>query len=165
MKRITLALFFVMIGIGLYGQRGMKIGIQGGLPINEFQDEASIMLGLDVGYRFALGEIVDFGIMTGDIHGFPEKYHLDYGTDLPSIQFVPFAGSVRLWPSNSFSLGVDVGQALGINEGNKGGFYYRPTIGYLMGGQTEVNISYTGIKLEERTWMTLSLGILYTFDF
>lgn len=165
MKRLILGLLFIMIGIGLYGQRGMKIGIQGGLPIDEFQEGTSIMLGLDVGYRFALGEVVDLGIMTGYIHGLPEKYHLDYGTDLPSIQFVPFAGSVRIWPSNSFSLGVDIGQALGINEGNKGGFYYRPTIGYLMGARTEVNVSYTGINLEEETWTTISVGILYTFDF
>lgn len=165
MKRTTLTILFVMIGIGLYGQRGMKIGIHGGLPLNEFKDEASIMLGLDMGYRFALGEVVDFGVMTGYIHGFPEKYHLDYGVDLPSIQFVPLAGSVRVWPSNSFSLGIDAGQALGINEGNKGGFYYRPTIGYLMGSQAEVNASYSSISLEESSWTTISLGILYTFDF
>lgn len=165
MRKIILALFFVMIGIGVYGQRGMKIGIHGGLPVDEFQEEASIMLGVDIGYRFALGEIVDMGIMSGYVHGFPEKYHLDYGVDLPSIQFVPLAGSIRVWPSNSFSLGIDAGHALGINEDNKGGLYYRPTVGYLMGGQTEVNVSYTGIKLEERSWTTISLGILYTFDF
>lgn len=164
MKRIILLLFFTLIGISLYGQRGMKIGIHGGLPLNEFQDKASVMLGLDAGYRFALGEVVDFGVMTGYIHGFPEKYHLDYGVDLPSIQFVPLAGSVRIWPSNSFSLGVDVGQAFGINKDNNGGLYYRPTLGYLMGSQAEVNISYTGISLEGATWATVSIGILYTID-
>ncbi|HUH46552.1 MAG TPA: hypothetical protein VLZ54_05310 [Arenibacter sp.] len=165
MKRTILALLFVLIGISLYGQRGMKIGIHGGLPLNEFKEETSIMLGLDLGYRFALGEVVDFGIMTGYIYAFPEKYHLDYGVDLPSIQFVPLTGSVRIWPSNSFSLGVDAGQAIGINEGNEGGFYYRPTLGYLMGAQAEVNVSYTGIQLEGRSWATVSLGIFYTFDF
>ncbi|MCM4167657.1 hypothetical protein KCTC52924_00829 [Arenibacter antarcticus] len=165
MKKSITILIFCILGMGLYGQSGMKIGIHGGLPINEFKEEASIVLGLDVGYRFALGEVVDFGVMTGFVHGFSEKYHLDYGADLPSIQFVPLAGSVRIWLSNSFSFGADVGQALGINEGNKGGFYYRPTLGYLMGAQAEAHVSYTGIKLEEKSWNTISIGIMYTFDF
>jgi hypothetical protein len=33
-----------------------------------------------------------------------------------------------------------------------------------MGAQTEVNLSYTGIKLDNVTWTTLTLGIVYTFD-
>ena len=165
MKNSIAVFLFCLIGMGLYGQRGMKIGIHGGLPLNDFEEEASIMLGLDAGYRFALGEVVDFGVMTGYIHAFPEKYHLDYGENLPSIQFVSLAGSVRIWASNSFSVGGDIGKAIGISEGNKGGFYYRPAIGYLMGAQTEVNISYTGISLEEKSWKTLSFGIVYTIDF
>lgn len=166
MKNAILSIAFILLGMGLYAQQGMKLGIHGGLPLEEFSDELSLVAGLDLGYRWGISEIFDLGIMVGFVNGFPEKYDRElFSEDLPNVQFMPLAASLRIWTSNSFSLGADVGQAVGLNDGNDGGFYYRPTLGYLMGSQTEVNISYTGIKLDDATWMTLNVGVLYTFDF
>ena len=166
MKKVLATFIMALSSIGVFAQQGMKLGIHGGLPLDEFQEELSLVAGVDLGYRWGLSEIVDLGVMVGFVNGFPEKYNRElFSEDLPNIQFMPLAASVRFWTSNSFSIGGDVGQAIGINEGNDGGLYYRPTIGYLMGAQTEVNVSYTGIKLDDKTWTTLTLGILYTFDF
>ena len=77
---------------------------------------------------------------------------------------MPLAVSMRLWPSNSFSIGVDAGYALGLNEGNDGGLYYRPLVGFLLGAQTELNFSYSNINLEDDKWSTITIGILYTFS-
>jgi len=166
MKKVLATFVFALLSLGLFAQQGMKLGIHGGLPLDEFQDQLSLVAGVDLGYRWGLSEIVDLGVMVGFVNGFPEKYDRDlFAEDLPNIQFMPLAASVRIWTSNSFSLGADVGQAIGINDGNDGGLYYRPTIGYLMGAQTEVNLSYTGIKLNDVTWTTLTLGVVYTFDF
>ena len=108
MKRLFLTLICVFFVLGLQAQEGFKLGIQGGLPIDDFNDEVSLMLGLDTGYMFALGEVVDLGVMTGFIHGFAETFDSDtVVADLPNVQFVPLAGSVRIWPSNSLSFGVD----------------------------------------------------------
>ena len=164
MKHGILALLFTFLSIGLSAQEGFKLGIQGGLPLADFNDEVAITIGLDVGYMYALGEVVDLGIMTGFVHGFAETFHTNTVlTDLPDVQFLPLAGSVRIWPSNSFSFGVDAGQAFGINEGNEGGLYYRPLIALLMGPKTEVNLSYTGIQLDDKVWSTANLGVIYTF--
>ena len=166
MKKVLATFIMALSSIGVFAQQGMKLGIHGGLPLDEFQEELSLVAGVDLGYRWGLSEIVDLGVMVGFVNGFPEKYNRElFSEDLPNIQFMPLAASVRFWTSNSFSIGGDVGQAIGINEGNDGGLYYRPTIGYLMGAQTEVNVSYTGIKMDDKTWTTLTLGILYTFDF
>ena len=166
MKKVLLTFIGIRLGMGLYAQEGMKLGIHGGLPLDEFQDELSLVAGVDIGYRWGLSEFVDLGVMVGFVNGFPEKYDRElFAEDLPHIQFMPLAASVRFWPSNSFSIGGDVGQAIGINSGNDGGLYYRPIIAYLMGAQTEVNFSYTGIALDGATWATLTLGVLYTFDF
>ena len=166
MKKVLITFVFALLGLGLFAQKGMKLGIHGGLPLNEFQEELSLVAGVDLGYRWGLSEIIDLGLMVGFVNGFPEKYDRGlFAEYLPNIQFMPLAASVRFWTSNSFSIGGDVGQAIGINEGNDGGLYYRPTIGYLMGAQTEVNFSYTGIELDGTTWSTLTLGVLYTFDF
>lgn len=166
MKTKIVTIVFILLGMGLFAQKGMKLGIHGGLPLEEFREELSIVAGLDLGYRWGISEVVDLGIMTGFVNGFPEKYDRElFSADLPNIQFVPLAGSIRVWTSNSFSFGADIGQAIGINDGNEGGLYYRPTMACLMGAQTEVNFSYTGIELDDSTWSTLTLGVLYTFDF
>ncbi|MGY8914779.1 MAG: hypothetical protein ACKVJF_06810, partial [Flavobacteriales bacterium] len=61
--------------------------------------------------------------------------------------------------------GVDGGQALGINKDNDGGLYYRPQIGYLVDSNAELNLSYTAIELDGKTWTTINIGLLYTFTF
>lgn len=161
MKQLFLIL--ALYSLGLQAQEGFKIGLNGGIPVSgETNDAVSLVIGADLGYMVALGEVVDAGVLTGFINGFPEKYDSG-GIDLPNVQFLPIAGSIRIWPSNAFSFGADLGYALGINEGNQGGFYYKPILGYLMGPRTEVNVSYTGIGVEGFEWATLNIGFLYTF--
>lgn len=165
MKNILLAIA-IMYGSVICAQEGPKIGFYGSLPIDDFNDEVVLAAGLELGYMHALGEVVDLGAMTGFINGFPETFHSDVVLeDLPHVQFVPLALSVRIWPSNSVSFGGEVGQAFGINSGNEGGFYYRPVFGYLLGARSEINVSYTTINLESRSWTSLNVGFLFTLEF
>jgi hypothetical protein len=53
---------------------------------------------------------------------------------------------------------------MGINDGNDGGLYYRPQIGYLVGPSTEFNASYTSIGLDGTPWATVTIGIMYTLQ-
>jgi hypothetical protein len=148
----------------IFAQEGFKIGLQGGLPIIDFKDEVALSAGLDIGYMHALGEVVDAGVSTGLIYGFHETFHNDVVLrDLPDVQFIPIAASVRVWPSNSFSFGLEGGYALGINKGNDGGLYNRPIIGYLVSAAAEINFSYSTIDLESRSWNSLNFGVLFTF--
>ncbi len=164
MNKCVLVILFVLTGTGLFAQQGFKLGIQGGLPINDFNDEVALSAGIDLGYMHALGEVVDAGIATGLIYGFHETFHSDVVLrDLRDVQFIPIAASVRIWPSNSFSIGIDGGYALGINKGNDGGLYFRPIAGYLVSAGAEINLSYTSVNLDSRTWNTVNFGILYTF--
>lgn len=160
-------LFFTFLFqmVTINAQEGFKMGIQAGLPFNDFNDALSIVVGADVTYMYPLGEVVDIGPAVGFIHGFAETFQT--GTvrqDLRSVQFVPLSAGVRIWTSNSFSFGGNAGWAMGLNDGNDGGVYYRPTIGYLMSPSAEVNFSYTGIELDQATWSTLTLGIVYNFQ-
>ncbi len=165
MKKIVLILVCTLVIHMISAQEGFKLGIQGGLPFNDFNDEVGVVVGADAGYMFALNEMVDLGVSAGYIHGFSEKFKTGTAQlNLPSVQFLPLTASVRIWTSNSFSLGGKIGYALGISEAYTGGLYYRPLIGYLMSAKTEVNISYTGIQLENKTWSTVTLGVQYTFD-
>jgi hypothetical protein len=162
MKNLLSVVLFTIFCTSLSAQEGIKVGLHGSFPFNDFSDAVVLAAGIDAGYMHALGEVVDAGVMTGFINGFPDNFGGDL--DLPSIQFLPLAASVRIWPSNSFSFGGEIGQAFGINEGNDGGLYYKPTIGYLFGTNTEVNLSYTGIKLDGATWSTVNVGFLHTIQ-
>lgn len=165
--KIQSLLFFVFLfqAVSIQAQEGFKMGIQAGLPFNDFNDALSVVVGADVTYMYPLGEVVDIGPAVGFIHGFAETFQSEIvRADLESVQFVPLSAGVRFWTSNSFSFGGNVGWALGINDGNDGGVYYRPTIGYLMSPSAEVNFSYTGIELDQATWSTLTLGLVYNFE-
>ena len=162
MKNSILLIVFAFLTFGLSAQEGFKLGLQGGLPLDN--EAVSLSVGLDFGYMYALGEVVDVGIMSGFIYGFAETFQSEeVVADLPDVQFLPVAAGIRIWTSNSFSIGGEVGQAIGINDGNDGGFYYRPVIGYLMGPKTEVNLSYTTIQLDNATWTGVNFGVMYTF--
>lgn len=163
MKNVVLAIACLFVATSMLAQEGFKLGLHGAVPIGDNKDVTSLAAGIDLGYMHALGEMLDMGVAVGFINGFPEKYDQELGApDLPHVQFLPLAGSVRFWPSNSLSIGGDTGIALGINDGNDGGFYYKPTIGYLLGAQTEVSLSYVGISVDNADWATINLGILYT---
>ncbi len=165
MKKVVVILLFGLLSFGLNAQEGFRIGIQGGLPIDDFNDEVSLMVGVDAGYMWVLGEAMDLGVTTGYIHGFSESFGLaDMVIELPNVEFVPLATSLKFWPTREFSLGGNVGYALGISEGNDGGLYYRPMIGYLFNQTTEINFSYTGISLDDRSWTTISVGIVLTIQ-
>jgi len=145
-------------------QEGFKIGAQAGLPIGEINDQIGVVVGADVGYAWAPNKIFDLGIKAGFIHGFPEKFKSEIVTvELPSVQFAPVAATLRVWPGKVFSFGGEVGHALGLNEGNDGGFYYRPQFGIQTGPQSEINFSYTVIDGDGAQWSTLTLGYVYTF--
>ncbi|MGC1515444.1 MAG: hypothetical protein WA810_07690 [Maribacter sp.] len=172
MKLVTVYCFkfllyvsFIFYALNLQAQEGFKLGIQAGLPINDFNDAVSVVLGADASYMHPLGEIVDIGPSVGYIHGFTENFSTAVITiETKPIQFVPLSAGLRFWTSNEFSFGGNVGWALGLNDGNEGGLYYRPTLAFLMSSSVEVNASYTVIELEPATWSTITLGIVYNFE-
>ena len=162
MKKLVASIFFVLISTALIAQEGFKIGLQGGIPLGDFDEQISLVAAVDVGYMWALGEIVDLGPASGYIIGFTDKFEDGPFADLPNVQFVPAAASVRIWPSNSFSLGADGGYAIGINDGNDGGLYVRPVIGFLFSAFTELNLSYTNVSLDGASYSSATLGLLFT---
>lgn len=164
-KYVLLYLLIFLSAISMKAQEGFRIGIQGGLPSGDFDEAVSLMVGADLGYMWVLGEYFDLGLATGYIHGFGDTFELNsVASERPDVQFLPLAAAFRFWPSRYISLGGNVGQAIGLNDGNDGGFYYRPVFGYLFNQTTEVNISYTGISLDSASWNTISVGLVLTIQ-
>jgi len=163
-RRIILLVVCGLTYFSATAQEGFKIGAQAGLPLGDYNDLVGVVVGADMGYMWAPNKIMDLGLKVGFIHGFAERFRAEtVSVKLPNIQFAPVAVSIRIWPSRSFSLGGDVGQAFGLNDGNDGGFYYRPQFGFQVGPQSEINFSYTAINQDSDTWSTVTMGFVYTF--
>ena len=144
-----------------------KAGVHAGLPVGDASDYSSFSLGVDLGYHWGVSELIDAGIATGFINAFGDTSTIDIGpvgqdVDFPDIQFIPVAGAFRLYPTYDFKLGADVGYAVGVNEGNDGGFYVRPMIGYNISGNTELNVSYINVS-NDGSFSVAALGLLFLF--
>jgi hypothetical protein len=64
MKKIIIVSALFFLASMSYAQEGLKFGIQGGLPFNDFNKDIRVVLGANVGYMWALGEVVNLGIMA-----------------------------------------------------------------------------------------------------
>ncbi len=146
-----------------------KAGLTAGIPVGDASDISSFSLGLEINHHWGVSKLFDVGVATGFINSFGETETVDVGGleiegEFEDFQFIPVAASVRLYPTYEFKLGGDVGYAIGVNDGNDGGFYYRPVVGYNITGNTEINVSYNAIALDDNfTFSIAMVGILFLF--
>ncbi|RRQ47645.1 hypothetical protein DZC72_16810 [Maribacter algicola] len=172
MKALVTILF--LLGIGYYGtaqyvdRTNFRAGLVGGVVVGNFSEAYSLNLGLDIYHHWGVSKEIDLGLTTGFMNAFGEKRSDSVGgtstqNEFSNYQIIPIGGSARIYPTSGFKFGADAGYAIGINEGNKGGFYYRPSIGIdLSGGSSELNVSYLAVT-EDVTFGTVLLGYLFLF--
>ncbi len=164
-------LFFSILASPIFSQVDrdfLKVGLNAGIPIGDAADFSSFTIGLDVGYHIGVSRAFDLGFATGFTNAFGKTETVSQGgitieAEFENVQFVPLAGLIRFYPSQGVNLGVDVGYALGLNEGSEGGLYYRPILAVSVADTTELTASYTGIQLDGIDWNTVTLGVLFRF--
>jgi hypothetical protein len=172
MRLIHLILVFVFLGFSAQAQyvdrTNFRAGLNGGVVIGDFSEAYSLVLGVDLYQHWGISKTIDLGVTTGFSNAFGEKQEVSAGgvlieTEFDNLQFIPVAGSVRIYPTTGFKFGGDVGYAIGINEGNDGGFYYRPSIGIdINSGTTELNVSYLTVN-SDVTYSNVLFGLLFLF--
>lgn len=162
MKKV-LVVALALIGFSMNAQDGFKLGANLGLPVGDAGDISGFSVGLDAQYMFETAGEFGLGVATGFTNSFGKTIgDSTFSIEVDDVQFLPLAGVARYKASEEFSIGTDLGYALGINDGNDGGFYYRPTVGYAVSEGIEINASYTGISLDGGTWSTVNLGVLFS---
>lgn len=163
MKKVVAVLAFALIGFSMNAQDGFRLGANLGLPTGDAGDLSGFSIGLDAQYMFETAGDFDLGVATGFTNSFGKEIGSDeFSIEIDDVQFLPLAGVARYKASEELSIGTDLGYALGINDGNDGGFYYRPTVGYAVSDGVEINASYTGISVDGGTWSTINLGVLFS---
>lgn len=175
MKKRILTLLLVICAVSLQAQRNVdrtnfRAGVNGGLVLGDFSEAYSFGLGVDLSHHWGISKMVDIGLAAGFHNAFGSKESAEVNgsfteTEFDNIQYIPVGASFRIYPGKNvgFKFGGDVGYAVGINEGNDGALYYRPSIGIdLRGGISEMNISYFAVN-DDVTFSSVLLGYLFLF--
>lgn len=153
----------MLSGLAVQAQEGFNLGINFGFPTGDASDISSFSLGIDANYLWGVAESFDAGVATGFTNAFGKKIDLgEFGeVSVDDVQFIPVAAAGRYHFTDRFRAGGDLGYAIGLNDGNDGGFYYRPMVGYGITERIEANFSYTGISLDGGTWSTFVIGFMF----
>lgn len=144
-------------------EEGFKLGVTLALPMGDAGDGWSFGATLDATYLFDVADSFQLGATTGYQHFFGKEIEETFfGTtisyEVDDAQFLPLAVAARFYASEDFFFGADLGYAMGINEGNDGGFYYRPKVGYNLGGAS-ILASYSGVSMDGFTFSYVGVGV------
>lgn len=163
MKKLLLLTMLIFLGYSTsYGQAGFTVGVNGGIPIGDADDYSNFQLGADVAYRVGLAGMFEVGGLVGYSVYFADDQEIGGVTiETDDIQFIPVAASGRLGLT-SFFVGLDLGYAIGVNDGNDGGFYYRPQVGYDL-GIIGILASYSGVSTDGDNISSINLGVEFGF--
>ncbi|WP_421812039.1 outer membrane beta-barrel protein [Flagellimonas sp.] len=167
MKNILLFTSVLVLGLSsMQAQNSFYIGAHAGLPISKgASDYTSFALAADLGYLFEISEDFKIGPTLGYSHTFGKDIDLGvFFAEGNDIQFMPIAAAGRYNISDKFSVGADVGFAVGINEENDGGFYYSPRAAYSLSNMIDAVVSYRGISGDSGNWNIISLGVEFSID-
>ena len=159
MKKLIFLGAFALFA-AMNAQTGFKLGANVGLPVGDANVVNSFTIGVDASYLWPVATDFNLGIASGFQTYFPKSEWKDIGAE--NLNFIPIAASGQYRFTPEFSLSVDLGYALVLNEGADGGFYYAPKAAYHF-GPSEVNLSYRGISQDGSNGGSINLGYAYSF--
>lgn len=165
MKKILIIAFMAVFGLQANAQ--FSAGAWGGIPIGDAGDLATFSLGVDLTYLFPVSEAFGIGPTVGISHSFGDSVDiLGTSVDLEDTTFIPIAAAGRFAVSDTFNVGIDLGFGVGIApDGNDGGFYYAPRVGYSVTDLIEIVAAYRAVSLDDGvSWDIISLGVEFGID-
>ncbi len=160
MKRIIFILC-VLFSIGSFSQENeFNVGVNGGITIGNIENVSSVAFGLDANYLFDVFENIKFGPSLNLLYFITEEFN---GIKPDAFIYLPIGGAIRLNSfGENFYVGADVGYAIGISpNGDNGGVFIKPMLGYHVSDKIELNIFYSGVKKRKPTYSYLGLGLVF----
>lgn len=154
MKKLFLAVFAVCAFASVSAQN-FGAGLSVGLPVGDAGDVATFNVTVDVNYLWSVSEDFDAGVTAGFSQNFGDEVN---GFDFDDVQFLPIAARGAFSVSDDFSIGADIGYAIGINDGNDGGFLWSPRVAYGVSEKIDIVLSYNNVSVDGGTWSNINLG-------
>ena len=165
MRKLLLGVLIVAFGFTANAQGDFKVGVNAGLPVGDAGDGYTFTLGLEVNYLFEVSDAFEVGPSVSYVSYFGDSVEI-LGTsfDIDNASFLPIAAAARYAASESFTVGADLGYALGLSpDGNDGGFYYRPMVGYNLSENFMLQATYSGVSVDGGTFSSVGLGGVFGF--
>lgn len=154
MKKLFLlpVVFFTLLNANA---QDFVLGLNVGLPLGDIKDAYTLNIGADLSYLWKVSEEFNAGVTAGYSH-----FLGDSDFDIDDAGFLPIAAAGRFNVSEDFTIGADLGYAVGVSpSGNDGGFYYAPKVQYGVSQSIDIVLAYKGISVDGGTFSTINLGI------
>ena len=163
MKKLLLVTVVALFSMTSMNAQTFKVGASIGIPVADAADISTFVLGVDAYYYFTnVDAVVELGATAGFRNFFGDDIEiLNQTIEIDDGQFLPLAAAARLKLFGILSGGADLGYAVGINDGNDGGFYFRPVVGIDIADTIELNASYENISNDGVNLGNLNIGVLF----
>ena len=140
---------------------GFNLGLHVGIPVGDFDEVSSFVLGLDVSYLFNVSDGFDVGIATGYINFFGKDFN---GFKVDDLGIIPIAASTRVALGEEWFLGIDLGYGFITNkDADGGGFYYYPRVGMKL-DFVDIFGYYQGMTKDSVNVASVGAGATFNFN-
>lgn len=159
MKKLFLGALMIAFSFSVNAQGSFNVGVNAGIPTGDAKDGYTFALGLDVNYLFEVSDAFEVGPSVSYLTYFGDEIG---GFDIDNASFLPISAAARFAAGDAFTLGADLGYALGLSpDGNDGGFYYRPMVGYDISENFMLQATYSGVSVDGGTFSSFGLGAVF----
>ena len=159
MKKIILGVALVLAGLSVNAQGKTSLGVNFGTPTGDLSDLYTFAFSFEANYIFPVSEKFDVGFSTMYLNFYAEDI---LGIPVDNISFLPIAAVAHFNITEKLVLGADVGYAIGISpDGNDGGFYYRPMVGFRLGERLMIQATYSGVSVNDVSIDHLAAGLMF----
>lgn len=161
MKKLSLIAIIAIFSFSTVNAQGnFNAGVNVGLPTGDVSDAYSFAIGLEVNYLFEVSDEFEAGPSASFVNFFGDTV---FGFEIEDASFLPIGGAARYNVSDKVVLGADLGYAVGISpDGNDGGFYYRPMVGYNITDTIMLQATYSGVSVDGGTFSAFGVGGVFS---
>ena len=157
MKKLLLSTIIAVFAMSNVNAQDFNLGVNVGLPMGDIQDAYTLNIGIEANYLWEVSEVFNAGVSAGYSHYLGDSIG---AFDIEDAGFLPIAAAARFSVSEDFTIGADLGYAVGISpDGNDGGFYYAPKVQYGVSESLDIVLAYKGVSVDGGTFSSLNLGV------
>ncbi|MGX1929049.1 hypothetical protein [Flagellimonas sp. 2504JD4-2] len=163
-----LILFTLALSFGIFtthAQGRFQAGGNIGIPVGDAGDLATFAIALDLAYILEIDDNISAGPRIGYSHSFGDDVSIGgFNVSVEDVQFLPIGGRAQFDITDQFLARAELGYAVGISDGNDGGFYWSPQAGFSFSDAIDAILAYRSVSVDGGSWDMVTLGVYFWID-